>query len=383
MTTPDKKHPQDNRPGAWAHAILVGVVALGAAAIAGIGFIGSYKAVQQLAEDKGFGTFARLYPIGVDAGIVVLLALDLLLSRVRMPFPLLRQTAWLLTGATIAFNAAAAWPDALAVAMHAVIPMLFVVVVEAGRHAVGRYAAITAGKHMDSIRRSRWFLAPWPTFKLWRRMKLYELRDYDKVIGQERGRLVYETRLEMRYGPDWQHQAPAEDLLPLKLVRFGVPLPDEDDESRAVLLSGPPGPSAAPKEALPASPPGEKHDVAADKPLTSNEEQEGIPSRSLAGPEPPDPAPPADPAVPVRPPVVPPLDGRAAVQAAYDALPEPDRTTTSARKLAKELAPGLGLQENTVRVYINELRRPGPAPVAEPSLGDSEPDPAEQEAVTV
>ncbi|WP_435888281.1 DUF2637 domain-containing protein, partial [Streptomyces niveus] len=74
--------------------------------IALIGFIGSYTAVQQLAVDKGFGDFSYLFPVGVDAGIVVLLAMDLLLTWLRIPFPLLRQTAWLLTAATIAFNGA-------------------------------------------------------------------------------------------------------------------------------------------------------------------------------------------------------------------------------------------------------------------------------------
>ncbi|MDX6355496.1 MAG: hypothetical protein QOF98_2399, partial [Streptomyces sp.] len=95
------------------HRILVGIVVAGAVVIAGIGFAGSYAAVRALALDKGFGWFANVFPIGVDAGIVVLLALDLLLTWLRIPFPLLRQTAWLLTAATIAFNGASAWPDPL------------------------------------------------------------------------------------------------------------------------------------------------------------------------------------------------------------------------------------------------------------------------------
>ncbi|MFJ2342006.1 DUF2637 domain-containing protein, partial [Streptomyces antimycoticus] len=97
------------------HRILAGVVVTGAVVIAGIGFAGSYSAVRDLALDKGFGTFSNVFPIGIDAGIVVLLALDLLLTWIRIPFPLLRQTAWLLTAATIAFNGAAAWPDPVGV----------------------------------------------------------------------------------------------------------------------------------------------------------------------------------------------------------------------------------------------------------------------------
>ncbi|MEV0322699.1 DUF2637 domain-containing protein, partial [Streptomyces sp. NPDC050659] len=67
--------------------ILIGVVVAGAVVIAGIGFAGSYAAVRELAEKKGFGGFSVVFPIGIDAGICVLLALDLLLTWIRIPFP--------------------------------------------------------------------------------------------------------------------------------------------------------------------------------------------------------------------------------------------------------------------------------------------------------
>ncbi|GGV26340.1 membrane protein [Streptomyces spectabilis] len=206
------------------HRILIGVVVFGALVIAGIGFAGSYAAVRELAEKKGFGSFSVVFPIGIDAGICVLLALDLLLTWIRIPFPLLRQTAWLLTAATIAFNGAAAWPDPLGVGMHAVIPVLFVVAVEAARHAVGRIADITADKHMEGVRMTRWLLSPLPTFLLWRRMKLWELRSYDQVIKLEQERLVYQARLRSRFGRRWRSKAPVESLMPLRLARYGVPL---------------------------------------------------------------------------------------------------------------------------------------------------------------
>ncbi|MFE0099395.1 DUF2637 domain-containing protein [Streptomyces sp. NPDC059009] len=206
------------------HRILIGVVVAGAVVIAGIGFAGSYAAVRELALKKGFGNFSYVFPIGIDAGICVLLALDLLLTWIRIPFPLLRQTAWLLTAATIAFNGAAAWPDPLGVGMHAVIPILFVVSVEAARHAIGRIADITADKHMEGVRMMRWLLSPLPTFLLWRRMKLWELRSYEQVIKLEQERLVYQARLRSRFGRGWRRKAPVESLMPLRLARYGVPL---------------------------------------------------------------------------------------------------------------------------------------------------------------
>ncbi|MFF2522263.1 DUF2637 domain-containing protein [Streptomyces liangshanensis] len=199
-------------------------VGAGAIVIAAIGFAGSYTAVRDLAADQGFGSFAVVFPIGIDAGIGVLLALDLVLTALRIPYPLLRPTAWTLTAATIAFNGAAAWPDPLGVGMHAVIPLLFVVVIEAARHAVGRIADITADKHMEGVRLTRWLLAPGPTFLLWRRMKLWELRSYDQVITLEQDRLIYRARLQARFGRGWKRKAPIEALMPLRLARTGVPL---------------------------------------------------------------------------------------------------------------------------------------------------------------
>ncbi|MFF6865417.1 DUF2637 domain-containing protein [Streptomyces ardesiacus] len=207
-----------------AHRVLIGMVVFGAVVIAGIGFAGSYAAVRELALQKGFGNFSYVFPIGIDAGICVLLALDLLLTWIRIPFPLLRQTAWLLTAATIAFNGAAAWPDPLGVGMHGVIPILFVVSVEAARHAIGRIADITADKHMEGVRLTRWLLSPVPTFLLWRRMKLWELRSYEQVIKLEQERLVYQARLRSRFGRAWRRKAPVESLMPLRLARYGVPL---------------------------------------------------------------------------------------------------------------------------------------------------------------
>jgi hypothetical protein len=221
-----------NRGGirlAGAHRILIGIVVTGVVIIAGIGFAGSYTAVRALAQREGFGAFAGVFPIGVDAGIVVLLALDLLLTWLRIPFPLLRPAAWLLTAATIVFNAAAAWPDPLGAGMHAVIPMLFVVAVEAARHAIGRVADITADKHMESVRITRWILAPAPTFRLWRHMKLWELRSYDEAIRREQDRLVYRARLRARYGIAWRRRAPVDAVMPLRLAKYGVPLTDTEN----------------------------------------------------------------------------------------------------------------------------------------------------------
>jgi len=201
---------------------LIGTVAAGVLTIATLGFIGSYTAVTHLAVQKGFGSFAHAFPIGIDAGIVAFLALDLLLTWFRIGFPLLRYGAWGLTAATIAFNAATAWPDWLGVGMHGVIPILFIVAVEAARHAIGRIAQIVADKHIEGPPASRWLLNPVSTFILWRRQRLWGIRTWDTVLELERERRIYRAQLRRRHGRAWRRKASAEQLLVLRLSADGM-----------------------------------------------------------------------------------------------------------------------------------------------------------------
>ncbi|MFI5666551.1 DUF2637 domain-containing protein [Streptomyces sp. NPDC051704] len=336
------------------HRILIGVVVAGAVVIAGIGFAGSYAAVRALALQKGFGNFSLVFPIGIDMGICVLLALDLLLTWIRIPFPLLRQTAWLLTAATIAFNGAAAWPDPLGVGMHAVIPILFVVTVEAARHAVGRIADITADRHMEGVRITRWLLSPLPTFKLWRRMKLWELRSYEQAVGMEQDRLIYQARLQARYGRAWRRKAPVEALMPLRLARIGVPLSQTAPEGLAAAgidpLLLPPAAAIATGAPAAASPAPALGTAAA---------QEG-PEPQAARPAPvPGPAPVAVPPVAHAP--LPFAVDPTAMPAAHDSA-----------WFAAPLAPQAAYEGGYNPQYVEGLE---PTPVMPPTGPDQEPDP--------
>lgn len=235
---------------------LIAVVVIGALLIAGLGFWGSYSAVSALAAEKHFGAFSRWFPIGIDAGIAVLLSLDMVLAGLRIPFPLLRQFAWVLTGATICFNAATAEGDWLAVAMHAIIPMLFIVIIEGGRHTIGRIADITAEKLIESPPLTRWILSPWPTFRIWRRMRMWQITSYEHAVTLERDTRVLRTRLRQRHGRRWRTVASERAQLALNLSRYGVPvwdtltqeLPDIDPDSSPA-DSRPTGPDSAGQQA--------------------------------------------------------------------------------------------------------------------------------------
>jgi membrane protein involved in colicin uptake len=230
--------PGSPQPLTRTQKTLTGIVVGAVLIIATLGFIGSYSAVTKLAINKGFGQFAHAFPIAVDAGIIAFLALDLLLTWRRIPYPLLRYTAWGLTAATIAFNAVVSWPDPVGTGMHGVIPVLFVIAVEAARHAIGRIAEIVADKHLEGPNTSRWLLNPLGTFILWRRQRLWGIRKWDTVLELERERRIYIGKLRQEHGRRWRRRATAEQLLVLRLARDGmsvteaIALPAREEEKR-------------------------------------------------------------------------------------------------------------------------------------------------------
>ncbi len=100
--------------------------------------------------------------------------LDLALVWLRMPKPLLRLIAHPLTLATILFNINAGekppTEDPLAAAVHGVLPVLFVAVIEAARHLIIHTNRLSLTAESDKVPLHRWLLAPWSAWRLYRRM---------------------------------------------------------------------------------------------------------------------------------------------------------------------------------------------------------------------
>jgi hypothetical protein len=106
--------------------------------------------------------------------------------------------------------------------MHGVIPVLFVIAVEAARHAIGRIAEIVADKHIEGPNPSRWFLNPVGTFILWRRQRLWAIRAWETVLHLEQERRIYVAQLRKEHGRRWRRKATAEQLLVLSLAKDGM-----------------------------------------------------------------------------------------------------------------------------------------------------------------
>ncbi|SPT59248.1 DUF2637 domain-containing protein [Actinomadura madurae] len=185
----------------------VAVVAALVVVLGLLGFVNSFAAVAA-ASRPSFGRLAWTVPLGIDLGIAIFAALDIVLARLDMRIRWLRFIPWALTAATVYLNVAGEHGVFGKVA-HAVLPALWVIAVEIAAHVIRIRAGIAAGTRMDGIRASRWILAPWPTLKLWRRMVLWEIRSYPDALARERARVLALTDLQDTYGRwSWRRKAP-------------------------------------------------------------------------------------------------------------------------------------------------------------------------------
>jgi hypothetical protein len=189
---------------------VVAAVGTAVGALGLLGFINSFHRVDATAQPSFHG-LAWTVPTGIDLGIFVFSALDIVLAILDMRIVWLRLIPWALTAVTIQLNIAdqTGQPpltgfDKLA---HGVLPAMWALSVEVGAHVVRKRARLTSVRRMDRVRVSRWLLAPLPTLGLWRRMVLWEERSYPAALARERTRVLAKTGLQDRYGRAWRFKA--------------------------------------------------------------------------------------------------------------------------------------------------------------------------------
>ncbi|MFD5415225.1 DUF2637 domain-containing protein [Streptomyces nojiriensis] len=209
-------------------------IALGLAAIVGggvMGGIGFYLSFGNLSK-AGFTVFgfsvddAPYFAVGVDVAIVTCLVLDLFMACIRTSWPLLRFLAHGMTAASIYFNAAAHgaitenWDKAIS---HGLMPVLFVIGVEAGRRILVHQAALPADH--DVIPGHRWLLATGQTWRIFREMKLWDV-GYSVAMTRQRERAIFHAWNEYKaeLAADKLKEGSEEALarLPKKLRPFGL-----------------------------------------------------------------------------------------------------------------------------------------------------------------
>ncbi|MEU0023530.1 DUF2637 domain-containing protein [Streptomyces rochei] len=209
-------------------------IGLGLAAIVGgtvMGAIGFYLSFGNLSQAGhtvfGFSVAdAPYFAVGVDVAIVTCLVLDLFMACIRTSWPLLRFLAHGMTAASIYFNAAAHgaitenWDKA---ASHGLMPVLFVIGVEAGRRILVHQAALPADH--DVIPGHRWLLATGQTWRIFREMKLWDV-GYSVAMSRQRERAIFnawnEYKAELAADKLAEGSEEALARLPKKLRPFGL-----------------------------------------------------------------------------------------------------------------------------------------------------------------
>jgi Protein of unknown function (DUF2637) len=170
-------------------------------AVAGIGFSVSYQTIAGLARAHGMPGPAVLYPIGIDVGILAMIAEALHLIREGRSDFVPRVLAWLLAGFTIYVNVhGSPAGDWVGGGLHVVMPALWVAGLELVRHR--RVAQARA----DGIPGRRWVAAPFTTARLWLRMQRDGLTSYPLALELEQARLYARDLIRAtpgEYRPAW------------------------------------------------------------------------------------------------------------------------------------------------------------------------------------
>ncbi|MFE0448611.1 DUF2637 domain-containing protein [Streptomyces fungicidicus] len=198
--------------------------AIGGTLVGVIGFAMSYSTLAKVALAWGFSkNLAPWFPVGVDASIIAFLALDLYLIRKDTPWPLLRMAAHGMTAATVWFNASSQGhigDDPVQAASHGVMPVLFVIGVEAARRLIIQKARLEAGTAVDRIPLHRWILAPLDTPRFYRRMRLYAVASYEEMVRRQQDLIAYEQWLKRKHHGDLS-KATDDEKLPMTMAAYG------------------------------------------------------------------------------------------------------------------------------------------------------------------
>lgn len=223
MTAPDahtSKHTEPLGAGWTTVTVVIGILA---ALIAVAGMTLSFHAVSVRMTPSFGPRWAWLVPLVVDLTVLVFSGVDLVLTRRGIPHPLARLTVYGATFGTVWLNYAAGG-DLTGRVAHVLMPSVWVMFVELMRHVVRHEANLVGANLREPIPGARWFLAPWPTLKLWRRMILWRQHDYTAALARERVRLNRIAAMRDEHGRAWRWRVSAATRLSINLGESATPV---------------------------------------------------------------------------------------------------------------------------------------------------------------
>ena len=204
--------------------LVVGIV-LAAAVVSTLGLLSSYTALETKAASWGWD-WPWLLPVGIDVAIPAFTGANLILIRMGMELRWIRWVPRALTAVTVYLNWQASTTPGGRIG-HAALTLLWVIFSEIASHVYGtRIGAVTGKKRMETVRRSRWILAPFPTARLRRRMILWEITSYEEALTRLQEETYMRAQLKEDFGLLWRWKAPLDKRMALKLGEAPAALAD-------------------------------------------------------------------------------------------------------------------------------------------------------------
>lgn len=208
----------------WLNILITLPILVGILAIATLGFAGSFTGMREVVRPY-FHNNSWIVPIAVDASIIVLTAFDLRAIRAQAEVPWLRYVVLGLNAATVFLNSEAS-DKLVGKIVHAIMPMLYIVIVEAIRAGLSKWVAQTSEDRVESIPWNMW-LTPLSTFPMWYRRNRWRIHTIDELVAREQARELAVLRLKARAGklsrgwwPKWKKGATADELWAIKTYAF-------------------------------------------------------------------------------------------------------------------------------------------------------------------
>src|SRR5581483_2890152 len=193
----------------------------GAAILGLLGFGLSFRSVAASAAHDLHG-WSFVLPVIIDLGIAVLTMLSLTLALAGMPSRLISLAPTGLSAYTLYLNCADQ-KTAYSMVIHGAGPLMWILVVEAGGLVVRRLAGLENAKPpIERLRISLWLLRPVPTFRLWRQMRVNQIRTYRGALDRDAARRVVKGRMRLHYGRTWRTRAPLGERIALRLQGHGA-----------------------------------------------------------------------------------------------------------------------------------------------------------------
>jgi len=226
--------------------LALAVAVIGAMAL-GLSFVSVMNAAHPF-----FGTAAFALPIIVDVAIFALTFTSIAMELNELSSPGARYAARALVALTVFANVAPQH-TVYGKVIHGAPPVVWSITVMIAEHAIRQLVGLASdAETIDKVRRSRWLLAPVSTFRLWRRMRLWEITSYRAAIGREHEMRASRALLREWHGPRWHRTAPSAQRLAVALqASTDRPVAELLAEASAGILA------AAQAAARPAPPAGE------------------------------------------------------------------------------------------------------------------------------